>query len=284
MSDQWPRWSPPGDATSEGQRVVDADGGATTPPPATAGGEPPPPPPPPEATAPTYGQGGGQSPTRTRRTGLIVAVVVAIVVVPLALGGIALLAVRDGGGPTPAEEGDGAEATQAPSPAPPGDAVAQAEAILRAIDLSEERMIAFQQEVFEAVGQDGTVGDAAEEVARAAQAAGNDLTELRSQLRGMAEEGDSETFQALREVRDGYAEHMSAWIDYVDAVAGSPALASPQSSEAEPYWEEINVTGEVFVEAVEGLPEDLPDRVLDLADMIVERGFSSSGQPSGNLV
>lgn len=284
MSDQWPRWSPPGDATSEGQRVVDADGGARPqPPPATGGDEPPPPPPPPEATAPTYGHGDWEPPTRPRRTGLIVAVVVAIVVIPLVLGGMALLAVRDGGMPT-AEQGGGAEATQAPSPAPPGDPVAQSEAVLQAIDMAEERMIAFQQEVFEATGEDGSVGGAAEEVAQAAQVAGNDLTELRSELRGMAEEGEGETFEALREVRDGYAEHMSAWIDYVDAVAGSPALASPQSGEAEAFWEEINVTGEVFVEAVENLPEDLPDRVLDLADMIVERGFSSSGQPSGNLV
>lgn len=232
---------------------------------------------------PTYGHGDWEPPAKTRRTGLVVAIVVAIVAIPLVLGGIALFAVGDGGAPTAQDDGD-AGTTTAPSPAPPGDAVAQAEAILQSIDQSEERMIAFQQEVFEAIGQDGTVGDAAEEVAQAAQVAGNDLTELRSRLRGMAQEGDDQAFDALREVRDSYAEHMTAWIDYVDAVAGSPALASPDSTEAEPFMQEINTSGELFVEAVEDLPDELPDRLLDLADMIVERGFSSSGSPSGNLV
>lgn len=260
MSDQGPHWSPPG------------------------GDEPPPPPPPPEAGVPTYGHTDWQPPAKTRRTGLIVGIVVAVVAIPLVLGGIALLAVR-GGEVSSSQDAGGAsgESTTAPSPAPPGDEVAQAEAILQAIDGSEERMIAFQREVFEDIGQDGTVGEAAEEVAQAAQVAGNDLTELRSQLRGMADEGDGASFDALREVRDSYAEHMTAWIDYLDAVAGSPALASPQSDEDEEYMREINSSGEVFVEAVEDLPDDLPDRLLDLADMIVERGFSS-GSPSGNLV
>lgn len=269
MSDQsgHPRWSPPGDATEE-------------PPP------PPPPPPPPEAGAgvPSYGSGGWEPPKKRRRTGVIVAIVVAVVAVPLVLGALALVAVRTTEGPTPGTQEDTEVTTEPPTAVPEGDETAQAEAVLETIDESEERMLAFQRDVFAAIGEDGNVGDAAEEVAAVARSAGDDLTELRSGLRSLAEEGDGETFDVLREVRASYAEHMTAWIDYVDAVGGNPALAAPQSPDSEPFMEEINVSGEVFVEAVEDLPEDLPDRLLDLADMIVERGFSSGGDSPGNLV
>ena len=90
----------------------------------------------------------------------------------------------------------------------------------------------------------------------------------------------------LRDIRDTYAAHMGAWIDYLDAVAGSPTLAAPNSSDAESFWRDIEPTGEDFVAAVAtGLPEDLPASLEDLARFIVERGFGGfDGGGGGDVV
>ena len=87
----------------------------------------------------------------------------------------------------------------------------------------------------------------------------------------------------LRDVRDSYAEHMTAWIEYVDAVSGSPASAGGQSGEAGDLLQEINDSGDLFVDAVESLPQDLPSGLLDRAEQIVDRGFRSD-EDTGDLV
>lgn len=311
MSDQTnpPGWTPPGDAvgddawprrtdehegtvafsTEQTERISRQDDPPPPPPPAAvdqpSGGWPPPPPP---GSDQTYGSGGWQPPPTPRRTGLVVGIVLGVLVLVLLLGVGGLLLARTtlggDGGPVPAP---GAEAPEAPeaegrddAPDVPDDLQAQSEAVLEAINASEERMIAFQEVVFNELGEDGNVGDGAAPIAQAAQAAGDDLTELRSDLRSLAG-GQDDGFDGLRNIRDAYAEHMDAWIDYLDEVAGSPALAAPESEEAAPLWREIEVTGDDFVSAVaSGLPDDLPARLQDLADLIVERGFGGYGDGS----
>lgn len=287
MSDQpqWPSWTPPD------------DGGDPAPPPPPAIGSspagqtpPPPPPPPPGATGwspadgqeswpppppgqwSTYGDPGADwgvpDPPPSGRVGLIIGVVLA------SLGLVALVAVVGlvlvGG---VAEELESTTGVEVPAVPADGDLEAQAEAILQTIDASEQRMIQFQFAVFDELEEDGSVGSGAEAIARAAQSAGDDLTDIREQLLAMGS-GDGEEFVGLRGFRDSYAVHMVAWIDYLDAVAARPSLASHQAPDAEPYWDDINDTGYEFVEDLrDGLPDGLPQRLRDLADLIVERGF-----------
>ena len=207
------------------------------------------------------------------------------------LGAAAVLVVRSvdvsadvstgtGGGP-----GIGQATPIEPQDVPADDLEAQAEAVLRTINTSEERMIAFQVVVSDGLGEDGTVGDAAAEIAQAAQSAGDDLTEIRSELRGLAG-GEGRGFDGLREVRDTYAAHMDAWIEYVDAIAGSPALAAPDSSDAQPLWDEIERSADDFVQAMSSsLPDGLSPDLEQLARFIVERGFGGVGDgPTGDVV
>jgi len=280
VSDHWPSWTPPDDG---------GDPAPPPPPPAASSPAGPPPgatgwspgtgqeswPPPPPGQWSTYGGAGTDwgAPTSppSGRGGLIIGIVLA------SLGLIALVAVVGlalSGGFSELEE------TVAPNvdievPAVPadGDVQAQAEAILQTIDASERRMIQFQFVVFDEVEEDGSVGGGAEAIARAAQSAGDDLSDIREQLLEMGG-GDGDDFVGLRAFRDSYAVHMVAWIDYLDAVAARPSLASLESSDAEPYWDEINDTGYGFVDDMrDGLPDGLPQRLQDLADLIVERGF-----------
>lgn len=301
-----PGWAPPGDASDPAapdqpprEETVRFSTEATQ---RIARDEPPPPPPPPSATggwAPpphpgaerSYGPGGWQPPPRPRRrTGLVVGVVIGVVALVVLLGAGAVLLVRsvDGqvafGGDVEVERVPGEDPGVAED-VPADDLEAQAGAILRTINESEERMIAFQQAVFDGVGEDGTVGDAAAEIAEAAQDAGDDLTGLRSDLRALAG-GEADGFDGLRDIRDTYASHMDAWIDYLDAVAGSPALAAPDSADAEPLWRDIETTGDDFVGAVEtGLPDRLPPDLEQLARFIVERGFGGFDDgPPGEVV
>lgn len=307
MSDQsnGPGWTAPGDATpgdgddghedttafsaEQTQRISRQDPPPPPPPPAATGGWAPPPPP---GATQGYGPGGWQPPpSPRRRTALIVGIVVGVLVLVVALGAAAVLLARVvsepvADAPTPSAPGarsddDRPDAQEVPA----DDLVAQTEAVLRTIDASEQRMLAFQEAVFGGVEEDGSVGDAAAEIAQAAQEAGDDLTGLRSELQSLAG-GDGDGFDGLRDVRDTYAAHMEAWIEYVDAVAGSPAMARPQSPEAEPFWRDIELTGNDFVEAVEaGLPDDLPEELDQLARTIVERGFGGSDSgPSGEVV
>lgn len=268
--------------------------------------DPPPPPPPPAATQspgwpppppggqPAYGAGGWAPPPPRRRTGLVIGLVVGVLVLLLAAAltlGAMLVGSTSTSGDGPAPDGDARgeadgpddreEARQVPS----DDLQAQSEAVLETINASEERMIGFQEAVFSSIGEDGDVGDAAADIAREAQDAGDDLTQLRSDLRALAG-GQQDEFEGLRDIRDTYAEHMTAWVDYLDAVAGSPALAAPDAEDAAPLWREIEVTGDDFVTAVEtGLPEDLPGHLQDLAAFIVERGFGGFDDgPTGDVV
>lgn len=257
--------------------------------------DPPPPPPPPAATQPSewpppppgappgYGAGGWAPPPPRRRTGLIIGIVIGVLVLVLAvvlsLGAVLLGSTTSTSGDEPVPGGDAQDDVDGPDdreeapPVPSDDLQAQSEAVLETIDTSEERMIAFQEVVFAALGENGSVGDAAADIAQEAQDAGDDLTQLRSDLRALAG-GQQDEFEGLRDIRDTYADHMDAWIDYLDAVAGSPALAAPDAEGAAPLWREIEVTGDDFVEAVEtGLPEGLPRDLQDLAEFIVERGF-----------
>lgn len=310
MSDQNtpPGWTPPGDAvgdeawasrpderegtvafsTEQTERISREEPPPPPPPPPAAthpGGWAPPPPP---GSQPTYGPGGWEPPPTPRRTGLVVGIVAGVLglIVVLVVGSV-FVARTTLGGPDPVPA-PGAEVEPAPdrdaAADVPEDLQAQSEAVLEVINDSEERMIAFQEVVFTALGEEGNVGDGAAEIAQAAQATGDDLTALRSDLRALAG-GDEDGFEGLRDVRDTYAEHMDAWIDYVDEVAGSPALASPDSPEARPLWREIEVTGDDFVSAMQtGLPDDLPADLQDLADLIIERGFGGSDGGTGEVV
>jgi hypothetical protein len=276
---QWPSWTPPDDGGDP----------APPPPPATASspaGHPAPPgttgwspadgqeswPPPPPGQWSTYGDPGADwgvpnSPP-SGRVGLIIGVVLA------SLGLVALVAVVGlvlAGGV--AEEMESTTDVEVPAVPADGDVQAQAEAILQTIDASEQRMIQFQFAVFDELEEDGSVGDGAEAISRAAQSAGDDLSEIHEQLLAMGS-GDGDDFVGLRAFRDSYAVHMLAWIDYLDAVAARPSLAGQQATDAEPYWDDINDTGYEFVDDMrEGLPDGLPQRLRDLADLIVERGF-----------
>lgn len=272
--------------------------------------DPPPPPPPPAATQPppagwppppsgepVYGAGGWAPPPTKPRTGLVIGIVLGVMVLMLGgvlvLGGVLFSSATSTSGPElvpegepvpPAPDLDAPDDREAPSQVPDDDVQAQSEAVLDTINASEERMIAFQEVVFAALGQDGNVGDAAADIAQEAQAAGDELTQLRSDLRALAG-GQQDEFEGLRDIRDTYAAHMNAWIDYLDAVAGSPALAAPDAEGAAPLWREIEVTGDDFVTAVEtGLPDDLPSDLQDLADFILERGFSTGDGSTGDVV
>ncbi len=306
-SSSGPDWAPPGDATGEPsadptpreettafsteatQRIARDDPPPPPPPPTATGGWAPPPPP---GIERAYGPGGWQPPERPRRrTGLVVGIVIGVVALVVLLGAAAVLVVRSvdvsadvstgtGGGP-----GIGQATPIEPQDVPADDLEAQAEAVLRTINTSEERMIAFQVVVSDGLGEDGTVGDAAAEIAQAAQSAGDDLTEIRSDLRGLAG-GEGRGFDGLREVRDTYAAHMDAWIEYVDAIAGSPALAAPDSSDAQPLWDEIERSADDFVQAMSSsLPDGLSPDLEQLARFIVERGFGGVGDgPTGDVV
>ncbi len=271
--------------------------------------DPPPPPPPPGSTQPSawppppagqpaYGAGGWSPPPPRRRTGLVIAIVVGVLLlmlVAVVVLGVLLFSststTTSTSGPEPVPDGvlppglEGPDDREEASQVPADDVQAQSEAVLETINASEERMLAFQQLVFEAIGEDGNVGDAAAEIAREAQDAGDDITQIRSDLRALAG-GEADEFEGLRDIRDTYADHMDAWIAYLDAVAGSPALAAPQAEDAAPLWREIEVTGNDFVAAVEtGLPEDLPADLQDLAEFIVERGFGGFDDgPTGDVV
>lgn len=283
MSDQpqWPSWTPPDDggdpvppppfAAASGPAGQAAPPGATGWSPAD-GQESWPPPPPGQWS--TYGgpgtDWGAPSSPPSGRVGLIIGVVLA------SLGLVALVAivglVMVGGGEV--EPGSATDVDiDVPAVPADGDVQAQAEAILQTIDASEQRMIQFQFAIFDELEEDGSVGIGAEAIARAAQSAGDDLTGIREQLLEMGA-GDGADFVGLRAVRDSYAVHMIAWIDYLDAVVARPSLASTDAPDAEPHWDDINDTGFVFVDEMrDGLPDGLPSRLTDLADLIVERGF-----------
>lgn len=300
MSDQsnGPGWAPPGDAAGgvapdpRIERGEQREQPPPPPPPSATGGWAPPPPP---GSQPTYGASGWQPPPPPRRTGLVLGIVLGVLAVVTVLGVGAVVLVRgvdsgptDGPAvdvevrPTP-DDGDGER--PAPEDVPPDDLEAQGEAVLETINASEERMIAFQEVVLGGMSDDGSVGDAAAAIAEEAQDTGNDLTALRSDLRALAG-GEGEQFDGLRDIRDTYATHMDAWIEYVDAVAGSPSIASPDSPDGEPFWREIERSGDDFVQAVTtGLPEDLSADLQDLARFIVERGFGGVGSgPPGEVV
>lgn len=253
--------------------------------------------PPPPAGQPAYGAGGWAPPPPRRRTGLVIGIVVGVLLlllVAVVLVGILFFSTSTStstseSAPAPDQvlppDLEGPDGREEAPQVPADDVQAQSEAVLETINASEERMLAFQEVVFDATGEDGNVGDAAADIAGEAQDAGDDLTQLRSDLRALAG-GEADEFEGLRDIRDTYADHMDAWIAYLDAVAGSPALASPDAEDAAPLWREIEVTGRDFVSAVEtGLPEDLPRDLQDLAEFIVERGFGGFDDgPTGDVV
>lgn len=291
MSDQTPRWDPPGGASGEGPPPPPPSVPGT--PPSTDGSAPDPswPPPDPDSVyggRTVYGGDGGSSweppPPPRRRTGLVVGIVLGVLALVLVLGGLVFIGVRQSS--TAGQEGPPAATEEfTPPTAEGGDVESQADAILTTIDRSELRMIEFQEDVVAEIGEDGMVGDRAEAVANAAQAAGDDLTRLRSGLQDLGE-GEGDALTGLRAVRDTYTAHLDAWIEYVDAVAATPTLAGGAASGAEAYWRDINLTGADFVDAMaERLPDALPSNLQDLADQIVERGFGGYDQEqSGDLV
>lgn len=340
MSDDWPAWTPPGEAdpdadagagsrdgdtvafSSEATQQVRRDG-PPPPPPAHQGPAPPPveagppvPPPPQGSTWTAAGQwqpppvggqppasgaaGSWQPPPSGGNRGVVIALVVAVGV--LLVGAAAVVGlVRSGsmGGveftdqvppPLPDDfeadpfpddfEAPGRPGIPDPPPQPPADVgevapdlTSQTEAVLAVINASEERMLGFQQVVVGSLEEDGSVGNGAGAIAQEAGETGDDLTALRSDLRALAG-GEGTRFDGLRDIRDTYVIHMDAWIDYVDAVSGSPAIAGPNSTDAARFWNEIERSGDEFVSAVRfGMSDDVPERLHEFAVFIVERGF-----------
>ncbi len=275
-SSSWPAWLPPGD------EAPPPPPSAPPPPPSAA---PPPPssaPPPPGAwPGATVAAPGGPdwSPPPPRRTGTLVVAVIIGVLVLLAAGAAAVLLART------SDDGATADVPPAVTDVDPDDVIAQTEAVLQVIDQSEERMIGFQVDLQPLLEEDGTVGDGAEAIADAARDAAEDLLAIRTTLRGLAG-GEEAGFDGLRDIRDAYAGHMDAWVDYLDAVAGSPALAGSGSGDAEPFWGDIESTGDDFVDAVRvGLPDGTPSELRDYAEFIVDRGFGGFDQdPGGQFV
>jgi hypothetical protein len=262
--------------------------------------EPPPPPPPPEAGAwpppsgapawPAFGgptwpstpgpdqwspTGGTEwrppEPAKTRWPVVLAIVLGAVVIL---VGGLVALA-RSGGGGGSVTGGGGARVDAA--------FVDDLEEMLDLIDTSERRMIGFQEEAFQILGPEPDLASGAEAVAAAAQDASADLVEIRDDLDGtVTTTGDGAA--GLRRIRDTYSTHMVAWIDYLDAIAGSPALVLPDSMDADSYWQDISDTGDDFVDAVwNDLPDDTPAALRDYAEFILERGFIA-GENGGELV
>jgi hypothetical protein len=166
-----------------------------------------------------------------------------------------------------------------------GDVNDELATLLDTIDRSELRMIAFQTNAFDALGQDPTsLGDSADAISQEARSGADDLTGIRQELQTVATGGSSD-LDGLQEIRDTYAAHMQAWIDYLDAVAGSPALVLPDSADARPYWDDIESTADDFVAAMHtDVPDDAPQELVDKARMILDRGFTPSDAPTGDLV
>lgn len=81
---------------------------------------------------------------------------------------------------------------------------------------------------------------------------------------------------AVAAIRDDYADHLQAWIDWSEALAGDPSLLDRPDAAA-PYFQAINFTAEGFTSAVANNLDRsrVPDDVLDLADRIIDRGFGS---------
>lgn len=296
-----PRWTPPGDVgpDASGDDREDTVAFATEPTVRVPLDGPPPPPPPvlppppvaswppPAMPPPPAGGGGWQPPPRPRGgAGWLVGVVAVVGVVLLLVGVGALVFVR--GGVSSVER---AEDIEFPEPdvdgenpvAPPADDVeAQARTILETINASEERMLAFQEVVFTSLDETGRLADPAA-VAQEALETAEDLGGLLSDLEDLAR-AEGQRFDGLRSIRDTYGEHMVAWIRYVEEASGTPVIASPESPDAEPFWREIEVTGDEFVRAINrGLPDGLPQEVRDLAQFIVDRGFGGA-DPGGEVV
>lgn len=283
-SSSWPSWLPPGEDAPPPPPPPPAATDAIDPSASPPVAAPPPPPPGAWSGAPsTAGPGGPDwTPPPPRRTGTLVVAVVIGVLVLLAAGAAAVVLVRVSDGDQVLDAGDLPDAV---ADADPDDVVAQTEAVLQVIDQSEERMIGFQVDLQPLLEEDGTVGDGAEGIANAARDAAEDLLAIRTTLRGLAG-GEADGFDGLRDIRDTYAGHMDAWVDYLDAVAGSPAMAGFDSADADPFWGDIESTGDDFVEAVRtGLPDGTPSELRDYAEFIVDRGFGGFDQdPGGQFV
>lgn len=256
--------------------------------------EPPPPPTAPgsnpwsvpgEEPVPTDTPGGWAPPPTPRRSGwrgwvvalAIVALVVVGAVVGLSVGGDDE-GVTAGTSDDASRPGDGDE-TAPTTPTTPrstetGDlSTAEAEAhrvLFEAIDESERTMIGLNDLIAEAPqdASDEQLGAFRDE----AGAMAGDLQDLHDDLAALDDGGSD----AVSTIRDDYADHLQAWIDWSEAVAGDPTLLTRPDAAA-PYFQAINFTAEGFTAAVDNNLDRsrVPNDVLDLADRIIDRGFTS---------
>lgn len=141
--------------------------------------------------------------------------------------------------------------------------------LFEGIDASERTMIALNDDL------PGSVEDLSEaELGEVRDAAGARASELRSIREDLISFDDADS-DAVAAIRDAYVPHLDAWVDYAEAVSGDPTLLDRPDA-ALPYFDAINFTAEDFTASVAtNLDDDrVPSDVADLAEEIVERGFS----------
>lgn len=286
-----PDGSPPPPAPTS-SRSRPGDGSAPPPPPPGDASEPAsspwttpdhdwagPPAEPPPPSAPDRGSSG-----RGQRT-LVVALAAVVVLV---LAGVAVVQLFPGPADTQTA-GSEPGATRAPSEsgrstAPLGDGelspeVARAHReLLAAIDASEQEMLALSATTplsSEELDEEGL--SAFEEAADDHVA---ELERIDEQLAALDTAGSDE----VAAIRDDYRTHLGDWIDWGGAVASDPTLVDrPEASG--PYFDAINDSADGFATSVErNLDRDAaPDDVVDLADEIIRRGFST-GEDDGTEI
>lgn len=79
-------------------------------------------------------------------------------------------------------------------------------------------------------------------------------------------------------MRDVYGDHLQAWLDWAEALSGDPTVLDRPDAR-DPYYVEIDVTADDFTESVDRHLDRsrVPTDVVDRADRILQRGFTSSG-------
>ncbi len=150
---------------------------------------------------------------------------------------------------------------------------AEAEAhrdLFETIDESERTMISLNDDIA-GLSEESTD----EELGAFRDTAGERAAELQDLHDALLAIDDADS-TAVATIRDDYADHLQAWIDWSEALAGDPTLLDRPEAAA-PYFRAINFTAEGFTSAVANNLDRsrVPDDVLDLADRIIDRGFTS---------
>ena len=142
--------------------------------------------------------------------------------------------------------------------------------LLTDVDRSERTMLAAQEGMaaaFEGIGPQDDPQDALDGVAEAAGDGQRELQELRSDLASPLDD------DAAGELRDLYLSHLDAWVRYLVAIEDDPELVLRPEAESA-LTLAIDTTGYAFADQLrDGLPADLDDDVVEMAQAIADRGF-----------